>query len=154
MNIENLIDIEEDNMDDSMSETSTMPFELSEEESTELELTIHEVLHAKLHDDILTMSKPDFHTNIVNEITELFFESWKDNGICNDDDYDEIYEYVFSYVDTFFEMNENIIPHRSSFGTTTYIFGNIYSINIFFKSIRSEKYFFFSANSWWGSTII
>ena len=121
MNVENLIDIEEDNMDDSISETSVAPFELSEEEYSDLESTIHELLYVKFGDDVLTISKPDFHTNLVDEITELFVESWKDTGICNDDDYEDIHEYVFSCIDTFFEMYENIIPHRSSFGTTTLI---------------------------------
>jgi len=123
MNIENLIDTEEEYyMDDSMSETTVAPFELSEEEYTTLELTIHEMLYQKLGDDILTFSKPDFHTNLVNEITELLFESWKENGICNDDDYEDIHENVFSCIDTFFEMHENMTPHRSSFTTTTSIF--------------------------------
>jgi putative phage-type endonuclease len=123
MNIENLIDIEEEySADDSMSETTVAPFELSEEEYTTLELTIHEMLYEKFGCDILTFSKPDFHTNLVNEITELLFESWKENGICNDDDYEDVHENVFSCIDTFFEMHENIIPPRSSFGTTTDIF--------------------------------
>lgn len=128
MNIENLIDIEEEyTMDDSISETSTTiaPFELSDEEYTELELTIHELLYEKFGDDILTISKPDFHTNLVHDITELLFESWKDSGTCNDDDYEDIYEHVFSCIDTFFEMYDNIIPHRSSFGTTTTLFPSI-----------------------------
>lgn len=128
MNIENLMDIEEEyTMDDSISETSTTiaPFELSDEEYTELELTIHELLYEKFGDDILTISKPDFHTNLVHDITELLFESWKDSGTCNDDDYEDIYEYVFSCIDTFFEMHDNIIPHRSSFATTTTLFPSI-----------------------------
>ena len=134
MNIENLIDIEEEyTMDDSISETSTTiaPFELSDEEYTELELTIHELLYEKISDDILTISKPDFHTNLVHDITELLFESWKDSGTCNDHDYEDIYEHVFSCIDTFFEMYENIIPHRSSFGTTTTLFPSIrqYKLN-------------------------
>ena len=129
MNIENLMDIEEYNMDDTISETTidSIPFELSESENTELEITIHALLYEKFvncNDDILTISKPDFHTNLVHEISELFFETWKDIGICNDDDYEDIYEYVFSCIDTFFEMYENIIPHRSSFGTTTDIFSS------------------------------
>jgi hypothetical protein len=126
MNIENLINTEEEySTDDSMSETTVAPFELSEEEYAELELTIHEMLYEKFGCDILTFSKPDFHTNLVNEMTELLFESWKENGICNDDDYEDVHENVFSCIDTFFEMHENIIPPRSSFGTTTTLFPSI-----------------------------
>jgi len=126
MNIENLINTEEEySTDDSMSETTVAPFELSEEEYTALELTIHELLYEKFGCDILTFPKPDFHTNLVNEMTELLFESWKENGICNDDDYEDVHENVFSCIDTFFEMHENIIPPRSSFGTTTTLFPSI-----------------------------
>ena len=86
---------------------------ITEEEYEELEITIHEVLYDKLHDDILTMSSPNFHNNMVDEISELIHDSWLDAGLCDEDDYEDIYDLMFQITESFFDIFEDEIPRRS-----------------------------------------
>jgi hypothetical protein len=86
---------------------------ITEEEYEELEITVHELLYDKFHDDILTMSSPNFHNNIVDEISEFIHDSWLDAGLCDEDDYEDIYDLMFQITESFFDIFEHDIPRRS-----------------------------------------
>jgi len=86
------VDIESE----SASASDITPFcdHLEEEELEDLISNIHELIEDYLHSEILKMAKPDFHKDMVEDITHVIFQNLLDADICKDSDYDALLEMV------------------------------------------------------------
>ena len=82
---------------ESVSESSDIiPFcdHLEEEELEDLTSNIHELIEEYLQSEILKIAKPDFHKEMVDDITHIVFQNLLDAQICRDSDYDSIFDMV------------------------------------------------------------
>lgn len=61
------------------------------------QITISELIDEYVTDEILKMSFPNFHNELVNQVSDILFEQWTSAGICDDDD--EIYEEICDFVE-------------------------------------------------------
>ena len=100
------------------SNLTVIPFyeNIQESEMNDLISSIHELIDQYLITEILKMAKPDFHKEIVDDITHILFQNLQDAEICNnnDSDYDSLYDIVDMYCNIYFETKEDIkIPARS-----------------------------------------
>jgi len=84
------------------NEDKELSFELNEDEYSDLERTIHELMYDILIDDALLYSDPDFHENILNDIQYLFNEDLIEANIITLDE--NIDDYITQIVETFFEL--------------------------------------------------
>lgn len=86
---------------------------LQEDELLELQSTITQLIdeHLNTPSELLRISKPDFHKNFIDEITHIIYDTLYDSGICSENSYDELYEFVESLSEICYDMNE--IPLRS-----------------------------------------
>lgn len=101
MDIENeeiTIEIEIDVIDD-----------ITDEEYREFESHVHELLYDILADDILLLSDPNFHENLVDDVMELYENEWDEVM-----DEDLIAECVTTAIESFFDIYEDVYPRRSS----------------------------------------
>lgn len=84
---------------------------------SELDITVYEMVDEYINEHILTMADPDFHTTLVDTITDILFEQWEDAQLCMNKDYDDIRELIEFSIDDYFEIHniciENIPPIRS-----------------------------------------
>lgn len=80
----------------------------TEDELTELEYTVYELLDEYLYYDICRMSHPQFMENMIIDITNSLYDDFIDCKMCKEIDYDDILEYVTEIIDLFFETNNNI----------------------------------------------
>ena len=67
---------------------------LDEEDGLEIEHQVYESIDEYLHDEMPRYSKPLFLEEMIFCIVEPLFEHFYDAGFCDEDDYDEIYEFV------------------------------------------------------------
>ena len=76
------------------------------------QITVSELIDEYLTDEILKMSSPDFHNEIVHQISDILFEQWTTVEICEDTDeiYDEICDFVENVCNDYFENYD--IPSR------------------------------------------
>jgi putative phage-type endonuclease len=89
---------ENENESNSISEfeSDTTPFydHLEESHLDDLISNINELMEEYLNSEILKMSKPDFHKEMVEDITHVVFQNLLDADICKDSDYDSLFEMV------------------------------------------------------------
>jgi len=78
----------------------------------EFETALHELMYEIFTDNPLYFSCENFYKNIINELTEYFYEKWSDAQVCNESDYEDIQEYIEQIFDNFFEIYDDI-PNRS-----------------------------------------
>ena len=76
------------------------------------QITISELIDEYLNDEILKMSSPGFHNELVNQISDILFEQWSTAGICEDNDeiHEEICDFVENVCNDYFENYD--IPSR------------------------------------------
>jgi len=84
------------------NEDKELSFEMNEDEYSDLERTIHELMYDILIGDALLYSDPDFHENILNDIQYLFNEDLIEANIITLDE--NIDDYITQIVETFFEL--------------------------------------------------
>ena len=119
------IDMEMENQSssdsDSDSETDEIHFydNLPESEEEDMIESIYELILEYLEgDNILKMSKPDFHKEMCDDITHISFQHLKDAELCCDSDYEDMHDFVSQHIDLWFQIKENInyparsIPHN------------------------------------------
>jgi putative phage-type endonuclease len=102
---------------ESDSESIDIPFyeNLEETELNDLISSIHELIEDYLNIEILKMAKPDFHEELINDVTNILFQNLQDVDICKEIDYDSVIELVDIQCQIFFENKENStsIPLRT-----------------------------------------
>ena len=76
------------------------------------QITISELIDEYLNGEILKMSSPGFHNELVNQISDILFEQWTIAEICEDTDeiYEEICDFVENVCNDYFENYD--IPCR------------------------------------------
>jgi putative phage-type endonuclease len=88
--------------DNEDNEDKELSFVMTEDEYSDLERTIHELMYDILIDDALLYSDPDFHENILNDIQYLFNEDLIEANMITPDE--NIDDYISQIVETFFEL--------------------------------------------------
>jgi putative phage-type endonuclease len=105
----------ESESDSVQTETEELSFldSLQENELLELQSTITQLMdeHLNTPSELLRITKPNFHKNFIDEITHIIYDTLYDSGICTENSYDELYEFVESFSDIGYDMNQ--IPYRS-----------------------------------------
>jgi putative phage-type endonuclease len=89
-------------------EDDEVPIELFDTDYIEFETAIHELLCDMLTDDILLYSDPAFHSNLFEDVLELYQNEW-DNVM----DPETTEELVQQALQSFFEIYEDVYPRRS-----------------------------------------
>jgi putative phage-type endonuclease len=76
------------------------------------QITISELIDDYISDEILKMSSPSFHNELVNQISDILFEQWTSAEICEDTDeiYEEICDFVENVCNDYFDNYD--IPAR------------------------------------------
>ena len=89
---------------------------LDEEDALELELHVYESIDEYLDAEMIRYSKPLFYEEMMYCLVEPIFELYLDAGLCDDedDDYDEIYEFVKQRVDVILDTILHIPPRSYS----------------------------------------
>jgi len=84
----------------------------SEKELHDFEDSLYDIIDHIFESEMECMSKPNYIEIFVGKILEHFFLDWIDNGICKDNDYEDIYTYVEEFLLQFMEIMENELPFR------------------------------------------
>ena len=117
MNPELESESESNSSEDTMSITSedsvTFLDSLQENELLDLQSTITQLMdeHLNTPSELVKMARPDFHKKFLDEITHNIYDTLLDSGICQEDSYEELYEFVESLSEVSYDMN--LIPLRS-----------------------------------------
>jgi len=79
---------------------------LDEYDYIELMITIYELASEYIEANILTMMSAKFNPDMIESISELLIEEWVQGGVLedNESDVEEIYDFVESCVDDYFEF--------------------------------------------------
>ena len=107
---------EVDNENDSDSESehtvthTNWRDKISEDELLEIETMTNEMIDEYISTDASRMSSPEFHTNMVSDITTEVVNQLIIMELCIEEDADEIAEYVQVLCDTYFEANLSVPP--------------------------------------------
>lgn len=100
---------------DTNTETETTSVPASIEFQEEDVATIFEDMYDEFDDyhrnNALKMSSPKYHTNMMEYITEIYYTEWVNAGICEEDEYNNIYEFVEKVYETY--QIFSIVPRRS-----------------------------------------
>jgi putative phage-type endonuclease len=91
-----------------MEEEEDTPVEMFDIDYIEFETAVHEILCDILSDDILLYSDPAFHSNLKEDVLELYQNEW-DNVM----DIETTEELVYQAIESFFEIYEDVYPRRS-----------------------------------------
>jgi putative phage-type endonuclease len=67
---------------------------ISDEWLYEMEIQVKECIREYIQDRMLHFSSPTFYTTIVQDVAILLLDEWKLIDICDDDDYDDIVDFV------------------------------------------------------------
>ena len=140
--------MEEEFMNENISETSSatsMEYfdkaqlnnpELSLNELSQIEEDIFETMEEYMTNEILTMSSPNFYKKFIEDISLHFYNYWLDCGICNEDDYEEIEDFVQKLSEIYFDICD--IPLRSMFNTNNNSISET-NIELFTNKIKKLK---------------
>jgi len=101
----------------SSSETGSLPF--SEQDYEELAETIHELVGEYMKDYILSMSKPDYMTGIIDDITHVIYQQLEDAGLIDSENYSSLRESVEIttndwFAQHFYDCPDRSIPHQTT----------------------------------------
>lgn len=97
--------------DSSISKSS---FELSYNDITEIEETVHSLLYEYINENILLYSKNDFHDIIEQDIVEFITNDLTDGGVIkNVKDYYKINRLIVITIELYFNHNIYNFTHRS-----------------------------------------
>jgi hypothetical protein len=119
-------DNESNNSVDESEESLSFYDKLTEDEQNEVIETIQDLLEEYIKNEILNISKPNFHKDMNDDITHIVYQSLLDCGILqDDDDYHSLLDFVETYSNDFFE-NNNVYPMRSSVHSIEKIYNTKY----------------------------
>jgi len=81
---------------------------LDETEIEDLISCIYDLIQEYLKEEILKMSKPDFHKEMIDDVTHILFQSLQDADLCCENDYDSLYDFVDIHTNEWFENKEDM----------------------------------------------
>ena len=76
--------------------------------------TIYSFIEEYLQNNMLGISKPGFHEDLIDEVTYVIFQPLLDAGIYTNNDFQEVQEHVEYYANTMFESGP--VPFRQESG--------------------------------------
>ena len=88
-----------------------MRIDLNDDDMLDIEIDIFDNIEEYLHNEIISISSPQFYEELIEDITNVFHEYWVDCEMCDDDDYDEVANIVENLLDVYLDFSE--IPRRS-----------------------------------------
>jgi hypothetical protein len=98
---------------------------LTDDDVVDMTSTVYELADEYIHENILEMAEPQFHTRMTDDITAILFDQWSDADLCShgeddddpEDDYDDVREFIKNIIVDYFNMSrgwgEENIPTRS-----------------------------------------
>ena len=112
---EHIIDIEEIESITTEEEPSNFCENMHEDDFPELISHMYELIDEYLQIEMLKMSNPSFHKDLIEDISSLIFQNLVDANLCNESDYDQLYELVSFHSSQYFENRIHsplrCIPH-------------------------------------------
>ena len=108
-------DTDTDTDTDEEREPEIKAFEFTEDDVSYIFEDMYEEFDEYYRSNILKMSSPKYHKNMIDDITEIYFTEWLEYGICDEDDYNEVQEFVeqvFEGYVIFSGMLERSIPQE------------------------------------------
>ena len=112
---------------ETQSSTSSLPF--FENEYNELRESIYEMMKEYISDYVLNMSKTDYISTIVDDITHVLYQPLEDSGIISSIEYDSFRNFVDSVANDWFYNNMDYCPHRNNFHTLENTLINSFGLN-------------------------
>jgi putative phage-type endonuclease len=85
---------------------------LSKTEDDDYFTMIYDAIIDELNEDPMLYINPDFMERITQILFENYFEDWLEMDLCEEEDDEDIFNYLFTFVLLFFE-NQNTHPYRS-----------------------------------------
>jgi putative phage-type endonuclease len=76
------------------SEISSESLDMSDNEYYELSQTVYELLYDYMNDNILSIAKPNFMVEIVDDVSHIIFQHLKDCEIIKEYDYGLLYSFI------------------------------------------------------------
>ena len=98
-NEEDILDRMDSESESSVSSISSL--DLNEKEYEELSTMIHELMEEYMKDHILKMSKPNFMTELLDDILHIIFQQLTDAGVFKDSCYDRLHDLVSETCNSF-----------------------------------------------------
>ena len=115
MNIDENISESESELESESESESSISFldTLDETELLDLQSTITQMIDDFLNtpSEIIKIAKPDFHKKMIEEFTYIIHEILLDSGTCNEDSYNDLYDFIESLSEVSYDIN--MIPQRS-----------------------------------------
>jgi len=111
--IENDSATEEDHVEEIHSPVHYMIHSLSEDEMIEFETIILELIDEYIDSEIINIYDADFETTMYEDITHVIYQTLLHAEICDDHDYESIYELVINMTDiayTMYDLPKRYIP--------------------------------------------
>ena len=108
-NIINNIDI----TDLSVYQSKQNKINITDDDLPDIENDIYEMMNEYMITEIINMSSPNFYKDFIEGITDLIYDYWFDCGICDEDDYDDIEEFIEQLTEIYFDICD--IPMRTSY---------------------------------------
>jgi putative phage-type endonuclease len=105
-------DDEAEVVNDELQDLDYMLDSMSEDEMIEFESIVLETITEYIDDEILGLHDTDFETTMLEDITHVIYQTLLHSEICDDHDYDSIYELVKSMADIAYTMYD--LPKRST----------------------------------------
>ena len=116
-NEEDILDRMDSESESSVSSISSL--DLNEKEYEELSTMIHELMEEYMKDHILKMSKPNFMTELLDDILHIIFQQLTDAGVFKDSCYDRLHDLVSETCNEWFLCQYNVtcpmrhLPHTT-----------------------------------------
>jgi hypothetical protein len=85
--------------------------ELTEDDIEETIETVYELFDTYFQEKILSLSSPKFYVQLCHEVADVLFEDWENAVLLEDEDYDEILEFIESLLEAYHVFSD--IPQRS-----------------------------------------
>ena len=91
---------------------------ISSKDMEDLDEFLYEIIDELFEDEIIHMSKPNFEEKIAENIKDIFYEEWVNQRICSDKEFDEICEYIDTFLERTLHSLESEIPKRQYLDTS------------------------------------
>ncbi len=90
---------------------------LSEKEICDFEENLFEITNEYLDTIISEYSKPEFNNILIKKITDYYYQEWLDVKLCDESNYDEIFDFVEDFVEKYLDSIEKELPPRQCINT-------------------------------------
>ena len=96
-----------------LSQNSSCLEDLNEDEICDITEYIYDLIETYIENEIITISSPNFYSNMIDSISYLVYEEWIDSNICESSDEVvlELTDFVEQLVDIY--LNFSKIPKRA-----------------------------------------